>query len=88
MSKILLLREGQELGKLMVCPLRFRRVEKSRNPKVMLGCEEIATAEDGVRVLLSDGKGLITIEHNGFYNHIGLEDLVNYVLENSEEIVP
>ena len=86
MSELILMREGQELGKEMICPLRFYRVEKSKNHKIMLGCEQIASTDTGVRVFQSANKGLITIEHDGFYNHIELEALVNYVLE-AEEVI-
>lgn len=92
MSKLIILREGQELGKEMVCSIRFRKVEKAKNHKIMLGVEEIATSEDAdgkpVRILQSANKVLITIEYDGFYNHIDLEEIVNNVMDYSAEMEP
>ena len=70
-----------------VCPLRFERVKIEDNRKVMLGCTLIAHADEtGVKIYQSENRNVITVEHDGFFNHVILTDLVNRVLENSEEL--
>lgn len=68
-----------------VCPLRFERVAIADNRKIMLGCTLVAHADEtGVKVYQSENRNVITVEHNGFFNHIILTDIVNQVLEESE----
>lgn len=73
----------------MVCPLPFRKVEASKNSKVMLDCEEIVSGEyeDGkpFRVVQSGNRNVITIIADGFYNHVLMTDIVERVLTQSAE---
>jgi len=75
------------MSKKMICTLRFERVKKEENRKVMYKCETIADTDSGVKVVQSPNKNVITIIHNGYMNHVILEDVVNQVLEHSEELI-
>lgn len=89
-SKLVLLRHGQEIGKEMVCPLHFEKVEKDKNSKVMFDCEQVASGEmndgRGFFVLQSANRNVITIECEGFYNHIILSEIIDRVLLESKEV--
>ena len=75
------------MSELRICPLRFERVSIQDNRKVMLGCTLIAHADEtGVKVYQSENRNVITVEHNGFFNHIILTEIVNKVLEESEAL--
>lgn len=91
MNKLILLREGQEIGKEMVCALHFEKVEKSKNARIMYQCEKIADGEmnDGreFKVFQSANKNVLTIECEGFYNHVVIGDIIDKVLLESEELV-
>lgn len=90
MNKLILLREGQEIGKDMVCALHFEKVEKAKNHRIMYGSEKIADGEmnDGreFKVFQSKNKNVITIECEGFYNHVVVGDIIDKVLLESEEV--
>ena len=72
------------------CCLPFEKVEKTKNRKIMLGFVEIAEGEmEGGRVykvFQSENRNVITIECDGFYNHVILKEIVARVLSESEEI--
>ena len=59
--------------------LKYEKVAKRENRKVMLDCEEIATGED-FKVYQSANKNVITIAKSEFYYHIILEQIVDSVL--------
>lgn len=88
MSKLILLRDGQEIGAEMVCCLHFEKVEEKKNARIMLDCTEIANGEtpDGkeYQVFQSANRNVITIKCDGFYNHLTVEEIVNKVLLESE----
>ena len=72
------------------CCLPFEKVEKTKNRKIMLGFVEIAEGEmEGGRfykVFQSENRNVITIECDGFYNHVILKEIVARVLSESEAI--
>jgi hypothetical protein len=74
----------------MICSLKFERVKKEENRKVMLGCVEIAnglTKDDKeFRVYQSENRNVITIEQGGFYNHVILKNIIYNVLSASEPL--
>jgi hypothetical protein len=90
MNKLILIREGQEIGKERVCPLHYERVEKEKNARIMYGSEKIADGEmnDGRKFIVfqSANKNVITIECEGFFNHVVVGDIIDKVLLESEEI--
>ena len=90
MSKLILLREGQEIGQDMVCALHFEKVDKSKNARIMYDCTKIADGEmnDGreFKVFQSANKNVITIECDGFYNHVVVENIIDEVLVRSEPL--
>lgn len=88
--KIILLREWQEIGQEMVCALHFEKVAKEKNARIVHGCEKIADGEmnDGREFVVyqSANKNVITIECEGFFNHVVVGDIIDKVLLESEPI--
>lgn len=60
--------------------VKYKEVKKEDNRKIMLGCDEVATGED-FKVYQSENRNVLTIDRNGIYYHITIEQIVNGILE-------
>jgi hypothetical protein len=63
--------------------LSYEKVKIEDNRKVMMDCELIAEAKS-YKIWQSQNRNVITIEHDGYYYHLTLQDLINSVLMGKE----
>ena len=63
--------------------LSYEKVKIEENRKIMLGCELIATT-DTCKVFQSENRNVITIEHDGYYYHVTLGDILKSILMGKE----
>ena len=72
---------------MMICPIPFEKVLKTKNGRMMLGCETIGTLPYG-KVVQSANKNVLTICHKDFYFHINITDIVSAILSQEDEDMP
>ena len=71
---------------LKTCTLRFEKVKREDNQKIMLDCKLVASSKTGVEVYQSENRNVITAFYKDHYYHVTLEEIVNAMLrEDSEE---